>query len=76
MKRPEYLDLPTSNFSQIFTEFSSKVGADVYVYAHATAPFVEADTIRQGIKQLFPASMIRRFVLKNCKILFGATASR
>ena len=50
LKRPEYLDLPTSNFSQIFTEFSSKVGADVYVYAHATAPFVEADTIRQGIK--------------------------
>lgn len=49
LKRPEYLDLPTSNFSQIFTEFSGSVRADIFVYAHATAPFVKADTIRKGI---------------------------
>ena len=49
MKRPEYLDLPTSNFSQIFAEFSRYIEADIYVYAHATAPFVKADTIRKGI---------------------------
>lgn len=49
LKRPDYLDLPTSNFTQIFSEFSGNVRADIYVYAHATAPFVKADTIRKGI---------------------------
>ena len=49
MKRPEYLDLPSSNFSQIFAEFSCNIEADIFVYAHATAPFVKADTIHQGI---------------------------
>lgn len=49
LQRPEYLDLPSSNFSQIFKEFSSLIKADIYVYAHATAPFVRAETIRKGI---------------------------
>lgn len=49
LKRPEYLDLPTSNFTQIFSEFSGSVPANIYVYAHATAPFVKADTVRKGI---------------------------
>lgn len=49
LKRPEYLDLPSSNFSQIFAEFSSIVEADIYIYAHATAPFVKAESIRKGI---------------------------
>ena len=48
--RPEYLDLPSSNFSQIFKVFSENTDADIYVYAHATAPFVEAKTIVNGIK--------------------------
>jgi CMP-N-acetylneuraminic acid synthetase len=49
LKRPEYLDLPTSNFSQIFAEFMGSIEADIYVYAHATAPFVRAKTICKGI---------------------------
>lgn len=49
VKRPEYLDLPTSNFSQIFKEFSNEYDSDVYVYAHATAPFVTVETIKQCI---------------------------
>lgn len=44
LKRPPYLDEPTSNFTQIFAEFMARVPADVYVYAHATAPFIENDT--------------------------------
>ena len=38
LKRPEYLDKPTSNFTQIFEEFMKAIPADIYVYAHATAP--------------------------------------
>ena len=50
VKRPEYLDLPTSNFSQIFDCFMTTVDADIYVYAHATAPYITVDTMRQCIK--------------------------
>ena len=50
LKRCEKLDLPESNFTQIFNEFSSDVSADVYVYAHATAPFVSPKTTRECIK--------------------------
>ena len=50
IKRPEYLDLPNSNFTQIFEEFSKKVDADIYVYAHATAPFITTETIIECIE--------------------------
>lgn len=50
VKRPEYLDLPTSNFTQIFTLFMEQNDADIYVYAHATAPFITVDTMKQCIE--------------------------
>ena len=50
VKRPEYLDLPTSNFSQIFTLFMEQNDADIYVYAHATAPFITVETMKQCIE--------------------------
>lgn len=49
IKRSELLDLPTSNFTQIFEAFSSVVKADIYVYAHATAPFITIETMNQCI---------------------------
>lgn len=50
IKRSEYLDLPTSNFSQIFENFMKTVEADIYVYAHATAPFITVETMIQCIE--------------------------
>lgn len=50
MKRPEYLDLPTSNFTQIFETFMNEKEADIYVYAHATAPFITVETMKQCIE--------------------------
>lgn len=50
IKRPENLDLPTSNFTQIFESFMNVIDADIYVYAHATAPFISVDTMRQCIE--------------------------
>lgn len=50
IKRPEFLDLPTSNFTQIFQNFINIVDADIYVYAHATAPFITVSTIRECIE--------------------------
>lgn len=50
VKRPEYLDLPTSNFTQIFAAFMDTHEADIYVYAHATAPYITVNTMRQCIE--------------------------
>lgn len=50
MKRPTYLDLNSSNFTQIFEKFMSMVEADIYVYAHATAPFITTETMKQCIE--------------------------
>lgn len=50
LKRPIELDFPTSNFSQIFSCFMDMVDADVYVYAHATAPFITTKTMKQCIE--------------------------
>ena len=49
VKRPRYLDEPTSNFNQIFECFKETVDADIYVYAHATAPFVKLETMIECI---------------------------
>lgn len=49
IQRPKELDLPTSNFTQIFTCFMKEQDADVYVYAHATAPFISVETMVQCI---------------------------
>lgn len=52
LKRPCYLDEPTSNFTQIFSEFMQRIAADIYVYAHATAPFINAVTTRECIEKV------------------------
>lgn len=51
-KRPGYLDLPTSNFNQIFEHFMDDNDADIFVYAHATAPYITVDTMRQCIEKV------------------------
>lgn len=49
VQRPQFLDLPTSNFTQIFDTFIQVEGADIYVYAHATAPFITVETMKECI---------------------------
>lgn len=49
LQRPSSLDLPSSNFTQIFDTFRMSVDADIYVYDHATAPFVRPETIEECI---------------------------
>lgn len=50
VKRPNFLDLPTSNFTQIFSLFMEEHPADIYIYAHATAPFITVETMKQCIE--------------------------
>lgn len=50
IRRPAWLDMPTSNFNQIMESFMEEREAEIYVYAHATAPFVKTETMRSCIE--------------------------
>lgn len=73
LKRPAELDLPTSNFTQVFSAFSETVPADIYAYVHATAPFVTPQTIAECLRAVqsgeydsaFCAVKIQDFLWKN-----------
>ena len=70
LKRSEELDKPTSNFTQIFDSFRSRVDSDIYVYAHATAPFITVNSMNACIEAVvsgkydsaFCASKIQDFL--------------
>lgn len=73
LKRPAELDLPTSNFNQIFSTFIKEKDADIYVFAHATAPFITTQTMKECIEAVksgkydsaFCAEKIQTFLWKN-----------
>lgn len=73
IKRPAFLDLPVSNFSQIFENFIKVVDADIYVYAHATAPYITVETMKEcitavqfkGYDSAFCAVKIQDFLWEN-----------
>ena len=77
LKRPDFLDLPTSNFTQIFENFINEIEADIYVYAHATAPFITIETMKQCIEAVksgkydsaFCASKIQDYLWQDNKPL-------
>ena len=46
------LDDPTTNFTQILSTFMTQFDADIYVYTHATSPFIKADTIIECIEKV------------------------
>ncbi len=73
LKRPEYLDLPTSNFTQFFDAFLQEKDADIYIMAHATAPFIKTQTMTECINAVqsgkydsaFCARKIQTFLWQN-----------
>lgn len=72
IERPKILDLPEANFTQIFECFMSLIDADIYVYAHATAPFIRLSTMKECINAVlsgkydsaFCATKIQDFLWK------------
>ncbi|MDE7291273.1 MAG: hypothetical protein K2N58_04425 [Treponemataceae bacterium] len=77
LKRSSDLDLPTANFTQIFDSFMKVVDADIYVYIHATAPFIKSETISECIEAVksgmydsaFCATKIQDFLWQDGKPL-------
>lgn len=49
LKRDEKFDTATADINGMFNTFSHEVEADIYVVAHATAPFQMSETIDKGI---------------------------
>lgn len=49
LKRSADLDRDETGIIEVLTSFSRDVPADVYVLCHATAPFVSADSIQEGL---------------------------
>lgn len=76
-KRPLHLDLPASNFTQIFECFMKEVPADIYLYAHATAPYIKVSTMHEclsavlsgGFDSAFCAVEIKDYLWKGNKPL-------
>lgn len=52
LKRPEFLDLNSSNCNDIIQEFIKEVNADYYVVSHATAPFTKPESIDKCIDKV------------------------
>ena len=49
LQRSENLDLSTTPIIDVLTSFTSKVNAEVYILAHATAPFIRPETIHAAL---------------------------
>jgi|TergutMp193P3_1026864.scaffolds.fasta_scaffold117154_2 CMP-N-acetylneuraminic acid synthetase len=49
LKRPKELDSSVTNFTQIFEMFKQEINSDIYIYMHATSPFLTPETIRRGL---------------------------
>ena len=50
IQRPISLDRDDTNFTEIFDFILNHIIADIYVYAHATAPFLKTDSINKCIE--------------------------
>ena len=49
-QRSTSLDTDSTKINDVLSAFSNKVEADVYLLAHATGPFITAESIKRGIK--------------------------
>lgn len=73
LNRPVELDLPTSNFTQIFDSFQKAIPADIYIYSHATAPYITLETMHECLNAVlsgnydsaFCASKIQDYLWMN-----------
>lgn len=52
LKRDEKYDTATADVNDMFYAFSQAVEADVYVLAHATAPFLKSESIDCGVSMV------------------------
>lgn len=52
LSRSTSLDRTETKINEVMVSFAQQVDADVYVLAHATAPFISAASIEQGLSKI------------------------
>lgn len=52
LKRDPYYDLSNTRFNEVLRSFAEIIDADTYVLTHATAPFLRAESIEEGIRKV------------------------
>ena len=66
LQRPEHLDLPQTPFIEVLTSFAEVVDSDIYVLAHATAPFISAESIIKAIDAVKTGVYDSAFSVSRC----------
>lgn len=64
LKRSDFLDKNTTKINEVLSAFANDVEADVYVLAHATAPFITAVSFKKGIKAVVEDGYDSAFAVK------------
>ena len=52
LQRDPIYDTPSADVNALFASFVSKVPSDVYVLAHATAPFMKGASLQKGLQAI------------------------
>lgn len=52
LRRSEELDRDETLGREIYDSFTAQVGADLYVLAHATSPFIRAETLSEALQRI------------------------
>ena len=52
LRRSEELDRDTTLGREIYDSFTAEVEADLYVLAHATSPFIRAETVADALRKV------------------------
>ncbi|MCD8026487.1 MAG: acylneuraminate cytidylyltransferase family protein [Clostridiales bacterium] len=64
LKRSESLDTSSTLIIEVLKAFAKDVDADIYVLAHATAPFIKKSTIEQAVDKVKSGDYDSAFTVK------------
>ncbi|MCU9612316.1 acylneuraminate cytidylyltransferase family protein [Caldibacillus lycopersici] len=64
IKRNRELDSNETSINEVMISFAKDVEADIYVLAHATAPFITVDSINKGISKVVNEGYDSAFTVK------------
>lgn len=72
LKRDEKYDTATADVNDMFYTFSKTVDADIYILAHATAPFLKPESIDRGVSAVASKEYDSAIAVKKMQEFFWA----
>ena len=72
LKRDEKYDTATADVNDMFYTFSKTVDADIYILAHATAPFLKPESIDKGVSAVASKEYDSAIAVKKMQEFFWA----